>query len=227
VHKAILNCTDFLCAAPVTKKNHLFLRNPLQIKSQMKNTLLFLTFTLLSTCAYCQSKNNLSIIFGAAGDDIFNTGIGAAGYQGEGDLIYGFNYSRSLTKSFSIQMGLEYSVNNVLWNYEDAYTPSFTPQKASIRMLSVPVYVNFTFFKYLFADVGLTADFETSHQSDAIVSDQSGIGFGMGIGGKYNFNKITVFINPFFQLHTVVAFHNEGGGSLVDQGVKIGIGYNF
>ena len=193
----------------------------------MKNTLLFLTLTLLSTCVYCQSKNNLSFLFGDAGNDIFNTGIGAAGYQGEGDLIYGFNYSRSLTKSFSIQTGLEYSVNDVLWNYEDAYTPSFTPQKASIRMLSVPVYANFTFFKYLFADAGLTADFETSHQSDEIVSDKSGIGFGMGVGGKYNFNKITVFINPFFQLHTIVAFHHEGGGSLVDQGVKIGVGYNF
>ena len=197
------------------------------LKSQMKNILLFLTFTLLSTGVYCQSKNNLSLLFGTAGNDIFNPGIGAAGYKGEGDLIYGFNYSRNLTKSFSIQSGLEYSVNNVLWNYEDAYTPSFTPQKTSIRMLSIPVYANFTFLKYLFANAGLTADFETSHQSDEIVSDKSGIGFGMGIGAKYNFNKITVFINPFFQLHTIVAFHREGGGTLADQGIKIGIGYNF
>jgi hypothetical protein len=193
----------------------------------MKNTLLFLTFTLLSSGAFCQSKNNLSLIFGAASNDIFAIGTGGPGYKGQGDLIVGFNYSRSLTKSFSIQTGLEYSVNNVLWNYEDAYNPSFTPQRASIRMLSVPVYANFTFFKYLFADVGLAADFETSHQSDAIVSDQSGISFGAGIGGKYNFNKMTVFINPFFQLHAIAAFHHEGGGSLVDQGVKIGIGYNF
>jgi hypothetical protein len=184
-------------------------------------------FTLLSADACCQSKNNLSIIFGAASNNIFGIGIGGPGYEGQGDLILGFNYSRSLAKSFSIQTGLEYSVNNVLWNYEDAYTPSFTPQKASIRMLSVPVYANFTFFKYLFADIGLTADFETSHQSDEIVSDQSGIGFGMGIGGKYNFNKVSIFINPFFQLHAIAAFHHEGGGSLVDQGVKAGIGYNF
>ena len=94
-------------------------------------------------------------------------------------------------------------------------------------MLSVPVYANFTFLKCLFANAGLTADFETSHQSDEIVTNQSGIGLGLGIGGKYNFNRMTVFINPFIQMHAIVTFQNEGSGSLLDQGLKFGIGYSF
>ena len=71
--------------------------------------------------------------------------MAAPGFQSRGDAIYGFNYIRNLTKSFSIETGLEYSVNNLLWDYEDAYNPSFRPEKVSVRMISVPVYVNFTF----------------------------------------------------------------------------------
>ena len=193
----------------------------------MKNTLLIVFFALLSMHAYCQSKNGLSFVYGGASDNVFDIGIGGPGYSSQGGQIYGLNYTRNITRVFSIETGLEYSVNNLLWDYEDAYNPHFTPQKASVKMLSVPVYANFTFLKYLFAGAGITADFETSHQSDEIVTNQSGIGLGLGIGGKYTFNRIAVFINPFIQMHAIVAFHNEGNGSLLDQGVKFGIGYSF
>ncbi|MDB5134783.1 MAG: hypothetical protein JWP37_1386 [Mucilaginibacter sp.] len=193
----------------------------------MKANLILLALFLLCGQAYCQSKNSLSLVFGAGSNAIGSIGIGGAGYQGKGETIYGLNYSRNLTKSFSIETGLEYSVNNVLWDYEDAFDPSFTPQKGSIRMLSVPVYANFTFLKYLFANAGIIADFETNYHSYSITPNQSGIGLGAGIGGKYNFNSMTVFINPFLQWHAIVAAQNEGSGSLFDAGVKVGIGYRF
>jgi hypothetical protein len=134
----------------------------------MKIKLIFLVLVLLSTQAYCQSKNNLSLVFGAGGNTIGLIGIGGPGYQGKGEAIYGLNYCRSITKAFSIETGLEYSVNNVLWDYEDAYNPHFTPQKGSIKMLSVPIYANLTFLKYLFADAGMSADFETNHHFNSI-----------------------------------------------------------
>jgi hypothetical protein len=194
----------------------------------MKIRFIFFALFLMSAEAYSQSKNNISLVFGTGGNAIGLIGTGGPGFTGKGETIYGLTYSRSLTKFFSIETGLEYSVNNVLWDYEDAYNPSFTPQKASIRMLSVPVYANFTFLKYLYADAGLIADFETNyHHYDSITPDQSGIGLGLGIGGKYNFNRITVFVNPFLQWHAVVAFQNEGSGSVMDAGVKFGIGYRF
>ncbi|MFI5139320.1 MAG: hypothetical protein ACHQIM_15975 [Sphingobacteriales bacterium] len=193
----------------------------------MKNLLLLFTFLFLCTGAYCQSKNTVSVIFGTGSNGVGLIGIGGPGYQGQGESIFGFNYSWSLTRSFSIETGLEYSVNNVLLDYVDPPRPNFTPQKASIRMLSVPVFANITFLKYFFADGGFIADFETSHKSDAIVSDQSGIGMGLGIGGKYNFKKVTLFINPFIQFHDAVSFNRQGGGSLFDQSVKFGIGYRF
>ncbi|HEY4323152.1 MAG TPA: hypothetical protein VGN20_04180 [Mucilaginibacter sp.] len=194
----------------------------------MKTKLIFLACVLLCTQAYCQSKNSLSLVFGVGSNAIGSIGIGGPGYQGKGETIYGLNYSRSLTKSLSIETGLEYSVNNILLDYVDAPLPAFKPIPGSIRMLSIPVYANFTFFKYLFVNGGLIADFETNyHGSNDIIADQSGIGLGLGIGGKYNFNRMIVFINPFLQSHAVVAFSNKGGGTLLNSGVKFGIGYRF
>ena len=193
----------------------------------MKIRLIFIIFALLSTRAYCQSKNDLSLVFGTGSNGISAIGIGGPGFSGKGVTIYGLKYSRSLSKSFSIETGLEYSVNNVLWDYKDAYDPHFTPQKVSIRMVSVPVSLKLTFLKYLYTNVGLIADFETNQHSDSITPNQSGIGLGLGIGGKYDFDRMTVFVNPFFQLHTIVAFQNEGNGTLYDTGVKFGIGYRF
>lgn len=194
----------------------------------MKIRFIFLAFFVMSARAYSQSKNSISLVFGIGSNAIGAIGVGGPGYSGKGATIYGLNYSRSLTKSFSIETGLEYSINNVLWDYEDAYNPSFTPQKGSISMLSVPVFANFTFLKYLYADAGVIADFETNyHPNSSITPDQSGIGLDLGIGGKYNFNRMTVFVNPFLQWHAVIAFQNEGSGSLLDAGIKFGIGYRF
>jgi len=192
----------------------------------MKSKLLLLSLLLLSASAYCQS-NSISVVYGVGTNTIGNAGIGAAGYAGKGETLYGLNYTRNLSKSFSIETGLEYSTNNVLWDYEDAYDPTFKPQKASIRIVSVPVYVNFTFLKYLFADAGVMADFETNYHSDSITPNESGIGLGLGIGGKYNFKRVTVFVNPFLQTHAIIAFQDKGGGTLSDTGVKFGIGYRF
>jgi hypothetical protein len=189
----------------------------------MKTKLILLALILLSTRAYCQTKNSLSILYGTAGNAI----LAPTGVDGKGATLYGFNYQRNLTKLFSIETGLEYSINNVLWDYEDAYNPHFIPQKGNVRMLSVPVYADFTFFKYLFADAGLIADFETNYHSNALVDNQSGIGFGLGIGGKYSFKKMTVFVNPFLQLHSLISFYNESHDSLSDAGIKFGIGYRF
>jgi hypothetical protein len=193
------------------------------IKSSMKIKFIFLALIFLSAGAYCQSKNTLSILYGPAGNAI----IAPAGIDGKGATLYGFNYQRNLTRSFSIETGLEYSINNVLWDYEDAYNPHFVPQKGNVRMLSVPVYANFSFFKYLFADVGFIADFETNYHSNALVDNQSGIGLGLGIGGKYSFNRMTIFVNPFLQLHSAISFYSESHDSLSDAGVKFGVGYKF
>ncbi|WP_426669247.1 outer membrane beta-barrel protein [Mucilaginibacter sp. McL0603] len=193
----------------------------------MKLKLIFLALVLLSTQAYCQLKNNFSLVYGAGLNTISSIGIGGPGYEGKVGKIYGFNYSRNITKVFSIETGLEYSVNNVLRNFEDAYNPYFTPQKGSIKMLSVPIYANFTFLKYLFADAGIIADFETNYYSNSITPKQSGIGINVGTGYKFNFNKIFIFVNSFLQVHSVIAFQNDDNSSLINLDAKFGIGYRF
>jgi hypothetical protein len=184
----------------------------------MKPLILFLALALSCTFAFCQSKNNsLYLVFAQPGNFVGSEGLGAAGYSGKGATLYGLNYVRRITKSFAVETGIEYSVNNVLWDYVDYYSTNFTPQPASIKMLTVPIYANFTFFKYFFVDAGFIDAFETSHQSDAIIKDKSGVSPGLGFGAKYGYKNVLVVVNPFYQFHE----------RLCDRGVKFGLGYEF
>jgi outer membrane protein with beta-barrel domain len=182
---------------------------------------------LYSAKGSSQQNNSLSVLFGTAGNGIFSDSPGAAGFDGRGERLYGLNYVRHIAGCFAIETGLEYSVNRLLWDYEDAYDPTFRPQKVTIHMISVPVYANFTFLKYAYADAGLSVDLQTDHQSDYITRDQSGIGIFLGVGGKYAFNKVLLFVNPFVQVHAIAAFNGPGGGNLMASGLKFGVGYRF
>ena len=193
----------------------------------MKKTLSFFILFLTGAQAYCQSKNNVSLVFGVGSNGIYNSGIGAAGFAGKGETVFGLRYTRRLTGALAIETGIEYASERLLWDYEDAYDPNFTPQRVNIRMLSIPVYANITFLKYLFVDGGFMLDLETSHKPGGIAPRQDGIGLGGGIGGKYSFGHLSLFVNPFLQAHSMIAFHNEGGGRLLNSGVKFGVGFSF
>jgi hypothetical protein len=185
-------------------------------------------FVTYSAKTYAQQNNTLSVIYGTGSDAIFNGSPGAAGFSGKGQTIYGLNYIHHIGGAFSIETGVEYSVNNLLWDYEDAYDPTFRPQKTSVKLLSVPVYANFTVWKYVFFNAGLSADFETDQPADRLAPKQSGIGLFLGGGGKYTFSHIFLFANPFIQAHNIVPFGTSGGGGLLmNSGFKFGIGYGF
>ena len=184
-------------------------------------------FVAFNTKTYAQQNNTLSVIYGTGSANIVNAGIGAAGFKSEGQILFGLNYVHRLDRLFSIETGLEYSSNNLLWDYEDAYDPTFKPQKTNIKLLSVPVYGNFTFFKYLFLNAGFSVDFDTNHTSNSITPNESGIGVFLGIGGKYAFRHFSLLVNPFVQAHDIMSFSPSGGGILANSGVKFGVGYSF
>jgi hypothetical protein len=205
------------------------------LPDHMKKTLFaffWLTaFVVFSAKTYGQQNNMLSVIYGTGSDAVFYGSPGAPGFASKGQTLLGLNYIRHIAGAFSIETGVEYSVNNLLWDYEDAYDPNFRPQKTSVKLLSVPVYANFTVWKYVFFNTGLSADFETDQPgvaaTDRLVSKQSGISFFLGGGGKYTFNHISLFANPFIQAHKIVSFGPSGGGMLLNSGFRFGVGYGF
>jgi hypothetical protein len=197
----------------------------------MKRTLFtciwLIALIAVSAKTYGQQNNTLSVIYGTGSDGVFSGSPGAAGYSGKGFTMLGLNYVHHISGLLSIETGLEYSNNNVLWDYEDAYDPTFRPQRASIKMLSVPVYANLTFFKYAFLNAGLSVDLETDHPAQRIAPEQNGIGMFLGIGGKYAFKHIVLLANPFVQVHNMVSFQKYGGHNLMNSGFRFGIGYGF
>ena len=193
---------------------------------------LFLFTCLFSNITYSQTKNRITVSSGSAANGLFkNVRIeGGGNSEGKGATVYGLRYSRMLSNSFSIESGLEYSINRI--QTTPAFYPGIdqTPKKSSIQMLSLPVYGNYNFLKYLFVNAGAILDFETinSENRSTSVDKQSGVGYGIGLGGKYTFKKMTVSVNPFFQSHAAIPFEkNKYPERLKEVGVKLGIGYNF
>ncbi|MGB4776669.1 MAG: outer membrane beta-barrel protein [Daejeonella sp.] len=198
----------------------------------MKTRIVIVLFILTASKVYSQTKNSIALTYGMAANGLFRSARidGAGGAEGKGATIYGIKYSKNLNNSFSIQTGLEYSFNKI--ETTPAPNPGIdrTPTKATIKMLSVPVYWDYTFARVLFVNAGLIVDVETNRSENKELSadNQSGIGLGFGVGGKYTFKKMSVFVNPFFQNHAVMPFKEEiQQQRLLETGVKCGIGYNF
>ncbi|MGZ3820743.1 MAG: outer membrane beta-barrel protein [Mucilaginibacter sp.] len=186
----------------------------------MKFKLIFSAFILLSFQAFSQTKNNISILYGIAANDGDNHGVkGDYGYSPQSGLAYGFSYTRNLTRSFSLETGLLYSINKVELHTSGPRGGIFDQNS---NLLSIPLYAKKSFLKYFFAQWGLSFDHQTNYSSGSIIDDQSGIGIALGIGGRYNIGQTSVFINPFFCRHALNAQNN-----LVETGIKFGIGYNF
>jgi hypothetical protein len=96
-----------------------------------------------------------------------------------------------------------------------------------IKMITIPAIAKFTFLKYLYADFGLLLDFQTNYSTASAAPNQSGIGFEGGLGAKYNFGSVQVFVDPYFQYHGLTQFNKGQGFELLNSGVKFGVGYNF
>jgi hypothetical protein len=191
-----------------------------------KYFVLFFVITAFSLKGYSQLKNSLSVVAGASANNI-NRGnmIGGPSYEGKGGWLYGLKYTRSLSSSFSVETGLQYSSDKIQVSSEFMPNVPRIVRNDQVKIVSVPVYASFSFLKYLFLNAGLSADFETDHPAD-LFDDQSGISLGAGIGGKVNFDKVSVFINPFVQQHAVISF-KDANEHLFNAGVKLGVGYRF
>jgi len=194
----------------------------------LKKIVLITTCILLTLGAFSQTKNRLSIFYSPASNGLIipDGWLGDMGYSGKGAKLYELRYSRQINRFFSIETGLEYSFNKI----EKEYFPDgiMHYKESNIKMLSIPIYGDITFWKYFFVNAGPTIDFELHRQTSESTYNQSGIGFGLGIGGRYTLNNFTVSLNPFYQKHLILrskkgAYHEN----LYEGGIKLGLGYNF
>lgn len=181
-----------------------------------------------SFLAIAQAKARLSLFYSPYHSEVIvkNGLLSDSGHTGKTGNLFELRYSHPVNSRFSLEMGLQYSGNKVVTEYFPDGISHYT--ESEIKLISVPLYGNLTFLKYFYLEAGPTLDFEVQHKLQSSVQNQGGIGLAAGIGGKYTFKRISVFINPFVQRHLLVSFSNDKiYERLWQSGIKFGIGYSF
>ncbi|WP_200976319.1 hypothetical protein [Echinicola sp. 20G] len=152
---------------------------------------------------------------------------GAGSYESSNFVEFGIKYLRGVSNQLYLETGLNYSSSDV------KITPVFVGENSplssykELKLVSVPINAHYEFWKYLFVNGGPLLDFEITDNTNWIDS-QSGIGYILGFGGKYRFNKLSLFVNPNFKRHAVVPFKRENNHQkLTEVGVQFGLGFEF
>lgn len=163
-------------------------------------------------------------------EPVYNGNVdGGAGYKPKASNSFGIRYLMKSAKIITLESGIEYSNYHFKLDYVDDPGITIPDNRQTINIVSIPVYANLTFLKYLFINGGLLIDCEISRKQSTI-NKQSGIGFGLGAGLKYKYKNVAIFINPFLQRHAFFRPEDSqllSGRSIINSGGRLGIGYSF
>lgn len=157
----------------------------------------------------------------------FDQLLGAPSYTGEGFYSIGLNYTKELKTWLSFESGLEYSRHKINISSKPLPDIARTSRTENTGLITIPVAYRLTFLKYAFVNGGLLFDIDSSLSNS--IDNQSGIGFLIGAGLKYNFKSgIALTLNPCVRMHSIIPFSpDKYQYHLIDSGIKFGIGYRF
>lgn len=197
----------------------------------MKNALLLFFITLFSFSVRAQSAMEVKGYFGVSGAmSNWNKDLdGASSVDIEKYMEVGVLLSKNLSGGFSLSGGVNYSFAQVLINScalcNDTGLPY--PYNRNFKMLSTPIYAEYALGKIFYAAAGPILDFQLSEGNN--FSDQSGVGYLVGLGAKLNTEKLSISIFPNYKRHNVIPFEKEGNYKQILQelGVQFGVGFSF
>ena len=193
----------------------------------MKTLNFFFTLAifLLSNQIFSQKPNEIRIYYGISDTEILREPLlGGASYSSQDHNELGIRYIRQVFDNFHLETGVNYTYSDI------KITPEFMGSLVESRcekfdIISIPIYANYTLWKYLFVNGGPIVDFQVSENS---TDKQSGIGYSLGFGGKYYFKNVSVYINPNFKRHAVIPFEKEKNHQkLTEFGIQFGVGLSF
>ena len=184
-----------------------------------------LAIFILSIQVFSQNNNEIRIYYGISDTEFLREPLlGGAGYWSQDHKELGIKYIRQVLDNFSLETGVNYAYSDI------KITPEFMgipveSRYEKLEIISIPIYANYTLWKYVFVDGGPIVDFQVSENS---TDKQSGIGYSLGFGGKYYFNNVSVYINPNFKRHAVIPFEKENNHQkLTEFGMQFGVGLSF
>lgn len=196
----------------------------------MKNAILFCFILLAGFSVTAQSSLEMRGYFGISGAKAnWNEDLdGASSVDMKNYKAVGMLVSKGIGDKFSITSGVSYAMANV------EFSPNTPPGFLSLyvhnsksRMLSIPVFAEYSLGKVFYAAAGPIIDFQLSEGNT--ITDQSGLGYLVGLGAKLNANKVSFSIFPSYKRHAVVPFEKEGNYKFVLQelDIQLGVGYQF
>jgi hypothetical protein len=190
-----------------------------------KTVFSIVTILMLSLQAFSQQANEINLYYGTSNAELFRKALdGGAGYNVKSFNEFGIRYMHRISDYLFLETGLNYSKSIVEITPEYMGFP-VQSYNETMEIVSVPIYVNYTFWKYMFLDGGFIID---AHISDNNFDSQNGIGFGIGIGAKYDFKNIVIYISPNIKTHAILPFSLENHHQrLLESGIQMGIGFRF
>ncbi len=200
----------------------------------MKHKLFFL-FLTLTVSTYAQ-KPSLRIFYGFSDAKLLeNEDLdGAASDEIENLFEIGVEYVIPIFQKLNIVPGLTYTKTDLknyrMVYYDDLLTsiiPSSYFEIEKLEILSIPVVLEFHFWDYFFVNGGPIISFQLNTPGEINYS-QDGIGYHLGVGGRYNFKKFFVYANPFFKQFANIDFKDQNRDYNLSQfGVHVGLGYQL
>jgi hypothetical protein len=187
---------------------------------------LFLLLTMVATSSLAQ-KYSFGLSFGVAKFSIAPKKeilIGGPGYVFNSGFSAGFQFSRSCTDNLQLQSGITYSASSIVVSPHAHPGMDHTPSvHYNYGLLSVPVFMKLNFSKHFFLNGGVLGDIDISKTN--VITSQSGIGAGIGIGAQANLSKrIAIELNPCFNFHGMILARRERYSErVVDAGLKLNV----
>jgi len=193
---------------------------------KIKQLLSILIILFISLPVFSQSANEFRVLYGKSDGELLRKekldGIGS--YKILNFNEFGIRYLRQITKGLYLESGINYLTMKLKIGSAPMGRP-IEPSFENLKVISIPIYANYAVGKYLFVNGGPLVDFQVSENS---IDSQSGLGYSLGFGGKYDFNKFTLFVNPNFKRHAVVPFHKEMyQQKLTEVGIQAGLGFKL
>jgi len=188
--------------------------------------LITLIVTLISIQCYSQNSNEFRIYYGFVDSKLLrNSDLdGGAGYENGNSYEFGFKYLRKISGKLFLESGINYLSTQVKITTALTGLP-FSSRTEELKIISIPIYANYTFGNYFFVNGGPILDFQNSQKS---FDSQSGIGYSIGVGGKYDLDRFSIFVNPNYKRHSLIPFEKENNHQkLTEFGVQVGLGYGF
>ena len=187
---------------------------------------LYFTISLLYLAFHCsaQISNEIGIYVGPVGSDLIRTTTldGSASYHNDVSYEFGVRYFRSLGAKLSVETGISVFQATV---EVSSSSPFGGREEFDLTLVSIPLWLNYKFAKKIYINGGPTLDFQTE---DYTFDSQSGIGFSLGVGRRFDLGKLVLNCNPMIDYHAVLPFEAENGQQrLLEIGLLVGLGYRF